>query len=110
MDDGEYADADFEVMTFTPGPSRGEGGRVWEEGLAAQADPVHHRERQDHHGDADPPAVRAERLLLAQRPADKIIAGNYLAVVSTRARRQLLRLRPRLRLGPGRQARGGQNA
>ncbi len=84
VDDGEYADADFEVMTFTPRGriEKGKAVRVWkrdsprrlirfttESGRTLTVTPTH-------------PLFVQNAYFMAQRQADKIIEGNYLAVAS----------------------------
>ncbi|MHC1710419.1 MAG: ATP-binding protein [Methanomassiliicoccales archaeon] len=84
VDDGEYADADFEVMTFTSRGrmEKGKAVRVWkrdsprrlirfttEGGRTLTVTPTH-------------PLFVQNAYYMAQRAADKIIVGNYLAVTS----------------------------
>jgi len=87
VDDGEYADADFEVMTFTPQGriGRGKAVRVWkrdsprrlirfttEGGRTLTVTPTH-------------PLFVQNAYYMAQRSADKIVVGNYLAVTSDKS-------------------------
>ncbi len=84
VDDGEYADADFEVMTFTSRGriEKGKAVRVWkrdsprrlikfttEGGRTLTVTPTH-------------PLFVQNAYYMAQRQADKIVEGNYLAVTS----------------------------
>ena len=84
VDDGEYADADFEVMTFTSRGriEKGKAVRVWkrdsprrlirfttEGGRTLTVTPTH-------------PLFVQNAYYMAQRQADKIVEGNYLAITS----------------------------
>jgi replicative DNA helicase Mcm len=82
VDDGEYADADFEVMTFTPRGylEKGKAVRVWKRDSPRRLVKFTTKGGRTLTVTSTHPLFVQNAYFLAQRPASKIVEGNYLAV------------------------------
>ncbi len=87
VDDGEYADADFEVMTFTPQGriGRGKAVRVWKRDSPRRLIKFTTESGRTLTVTSTHPLFVQNAYYMAQRQADLIVVGNYLAVTSDKS-------------------------
>ncbi len=83
VDDGEYAEADFEVMTFTSRGyvEKGRAVRVWKRDTPRKLIKFTTKEGRTLTVTSTHPLFVQNAYFLAQRAASKIVEGNYLATV-----------------------------